>query len=277
VTVAEALVQKLRKANEAEIELAQMAEEMSDNQEVKQLAATLIQDHRALNEKLERLETTKLSGVNNTGNRLDDNRSSLENRRQPGVDQTDTLDTNTNRSANLPVASTPNQPNTSGANTTINASGENTSNRQHDLRTAGTPNTETDTSQLGEVNQQPYERDVRSMRSTQADSASQRVPQQLCTIAEQACDNATQMTKEMLRGYEGQDFNMAFLGQQCVAHTMMLAELKAISSEGPEELRSIANEAASKVKSHLDETKRLAKKFEDDRSNSSQRRLSNAG
>lgn len=68
----------------------------------------------------------------------------------------------------------------------------------------------------------------------------------------------------MLGEYQGQDFNMAFLGQQCVAHTMMLAELKAIESEGPQEMRSVAQEAKTKVEQHLEKVKQLAKKLEDD-------------
>ncbi len=88
---------------------------------------------------------------------------------------------------------------------------------------------------------------------------------QLCKFGEQACDNALKMTKEMLGSYEGQDFNMAFLGQQCVAHTMMLAELKAIESVGPQELKQIASRAAGKVQQHLDKAKSIAQKLEDDR------------
>jgi predicted outer membrane protein len=98
----------------------------------------------------------------------------------------------------------------------------------------------------------------------QANSQGQRVPTQLCQIADQACDNAMKMTKDMLTKYEGQDFQMAFLGQQCVAHTMMLAELKAIESTGPQELQPIAQEAISKVEKHLEKAKQLAKKLEDD-------------
>ena len=89
-------------------------------------------------------------------------------------------------------------------------------------------------------------------------------------IAEQACDNALKMTKETLNEHDGRDFDMAFLGQQCFAHTMMLAELKAIQSSGPEELQEVAEKAISKVENHLEKVKQLAKKLADDRSKSSQ-------
>jgi predicted outer membrane protein len=156
-TVTQAIVQKLQKANENEIELAKMAMQKTDHSELKQLTQTIVRDHEALNQKLQQFSN-----------------------------------------------------------------------------------------------------------QNQANSQGQRVPTQLCQIADQACDNAMKMTKDMLTKYEGQDFQMAFLGQQCVAHTMMLAELKAIESTGPQELQPIAQEAISKVEKHLEKAKQLAKKLEDD-------------
>lgn len=82
---------------------------------------------------------------------------------------------------------------------------------------------------------------------------------------EQACENSLQMTKEMLQDYQGQDFQMAFLGQQIVRHVNMLAELQAIESTGPQELQPIAQTAIQKVKSHLEQSKQLAQRFEDER------------
>ncbi len=177
LTVKEAIVQKLIKANEAEIELAKLAQQKSDNEELKQLASTIIKDHQQLNQTMQQ----------HAGNRSSSGHS------ESGL-------TNQNQKV-------------SGA----------------------------------------------------SHSQSATVPEELCKIAEQACENALKMNKEMLGNYEGQDFNMAFLGQQCVAHTMMLAELNAIESNGPKELQQLASEAANKVESHLDQAKKLAKKLEDDR------------
>ena len=158
-TVEEAIIGKLIKANDAEIELAKMAKDKSDNQEIKKLAEMIMKDHKALNEQL-----TSVMKENDTP--------------------------------------TPGQP-------------------------------------------------------------EMVVPQQLCDLAEQACKNSLEMTKEMLSQTEGQDFSMAYLAQQVVAHTNMLAELKAIQSTGPDDLKSIAGKAADKIKKHLEETKKLAKKLED--------------
>lgn len=163
VTVEQALVMKLKKANQSEIELSELATQKTDNQEVRQLAQMLIDEHQALNEDLKKVE----------------------------------------------------------------------------------------------MKSQTTAPDKRSSQVAM-------VPHELCQIGEQACQNVLTMTKEMLGTYQGQDFNMAFLGQQCIAHTMMLGELKAIESDGPKELRQFASQAAAKVEKHLEKTKLLAKKLQDD-------------
>lgn len=53
VTVKDALIMKLKKANQAEIELAQMAQQKVDDEELKQFTQMIIQDHQAFLQKLE--------------------------------------------------------------------------------------------------------------------------------------------------------------------------------------------------------------------------------
>ncbi|TWT95264.1 hypothetical protein Pla108_34080 [Botrimarina colliarenosi] len=199
VTIQEALVKKLTKANDAEIELAKMAQEKTDNDEVRKLTKTIIEDHKALNESLQ--QVSKQQG---------------NDRNSPNSNSNDRGQTNQNA---------------------------NQANRPQLGQNQGRPMT---------ANGQP----------------SETIPQQFCDIGEKACDNALKMTKDMLKDYDGQDFNMAYLGQQCVAHTMMLAELKAIQSEGPQELKSVAEKAITKVEKHLKTVKQLAKDLEDDREGS---------
>ena len=166
-TVSQALVKKMMKANEAEVELAKMAKERSKNQQVQKLADSIILDHQAANQELEKFSMKQTTSVNNTG-------------------QTD---------------------------------------------------------------------------SQPSQSSSPIVPQQLCKITEQSCANTLEMTKEMLTSHESQEFDMAFLGQQCMAHTMMIAELKAIQSQGPQDLRPLTETAIAKAESHLKQAKKLAKQI----------------
>ncbi|MCO8123179.1 DUF4142 domain-containing protein [Stieleria sp. TO1_6] len=208
-TVTQAVVQKLIKSNEAEIELATLAQQQSDNQQIQQYARTIIQDHRSLNQSLQQHSSSQQVTA-----------------QQPASDQ---------------------------------APGR---------RTGGThPEAAEDSSthpEAAEDSSDPTA--LKRMNSPHlATQSTGTVPQELCDIGEQACENALQMTKEMLGKYQGQDFSMAFLGQQCVAHTMMLAELRAIETTGPQELREIAGQAAGTVKQHLEMAKQLAKQLEDDR------------
>jgi len=97
---------------------------------------------------------------------------------------------------------------------------------------------------------------------TSTDAA--RVPPQLCQVAEKAMTRSTEMTREMLNRYDGQDLNMAYLSHQLVAHTMLIAELEAIQAAGPEPLHDVAEQALGKVRKHFQRAKKLAKRFEDE-------------
>ena len=171
----EALARKLQQGNKAEIELAKLAVEKSEQQEIKQLAQTIISDHSQLNKQLDQF----LNG---------------------------------------------------------NSAGQNSSEELRANRTAG--------------------------RSAGANDSAM-VPNELCDLMKKASDNSLQMTKQMLQKYDGQDFAMAYLGQQIVAHTMMLAELKAIESSGFQPLHSIVKTAIKKTEDHMQTAKQLAKNFED--------------
>src|SRR5690554_5698219 len=56
-TVSQAIVRKMHQVNDAEIELAKLAQQKSDNDDVKQLTKTIIKDHQSLNEKLQGMDS----------------------------------------------------------------------------------------------------------------------------------------------------------------------------------------------------------------------------
>ncbi|KAA5541816.1 DUF4142 domain-containing protein [Roseiconus nitratireducens] len=167
-TVPQALVMKLRKANDASIELAKMVQDKTDHADIRQLTQTIARDHQILNRELEKLTS--------------------------------------------------------------------------DARWA----------------------DDQGKSRVVAGQSPQRVPEELCKIADQACSNALKMTKEMFAQYSGQDLDMAFLGHQIVAHTMLLSELQAIRDVGPGSLQPFSEQAIDKVQKHLKRARQLAKRFEDE-------------
>jgi hypothetical protein len=91
------------------------------------------------------------------------------------------------------------------------------------------------------------------------------VPAELCQILERANENTLTMLQEMLRAHEGQDFQMAFLGQQAVAQTILLAELNAMQSSAKfQDIKPIVQQAIAQTMRHLDRAKQLASQFEKD-------------
>lgn len=103
------------------------------------------------------------------------------------------------------------------------------------------------------------------IRTAARDAAAHDVLTKLCIINHKACENHRQMSKQMLESYQGQDFDMAFLGMQIGQHAWLLSELKALDGVGTPEFQEVVAQARQNVEQHLQQAKTLSKKFEDDR------------
>ncbi len=90
--------------------------------------------------------------------------------------------------------------------------------------------------------------------------------QQIIQLCQQAAQTELQMTREMLQQYKGQDFDMGYLGQQIIAHTRMLAELRAARNAVPPELQQLIQQAEQSTEQHLEMAKKLAMKLDGDSS-----------
>ncbi|MEO0530315.1 MAG: DUF4142 domain-containing protein, partial [Planctomycetota bacterium] len=77
VTLEQALVKKLTMANDAQVELAKMIKGKTDNEQVKELASTLIDDHKALNK--------KLSDIDKQAKKQDGNNANQSNQQAPKI------------------------------------------------------------------------------------------------------------------------------------------------------------------------------------------------
>jgi predicted outer membrane protein len=71
------------------------------------------------------------------------------------------------------------------------------------------------------------------------------------------------MTKQLLSKYEGQDFDMGYLGQQIGAHVEMLACLTVAKEVGPEDFRQLIDEGVATTREHLQHAQKLAHQLED--------------
>ena len=92
----------------------------------------------------------------------------------------------------------------------------------------------------------------------------------LMRITQKAAQNEIEMINDLMSQYQGQDFDMAFLGQQISGSTWMVAELKAIESAGPDTLQSLAQSAQQLTEKDLNRARQLAGRLEDDRPQTAQ-------
>jgi predicted outer membrane protein len=106
---------------------------------------------------------------------------------------------------------------------------------------------------------------VRHADATSADKSFDNPLNQVLSIQRQATENYLQSSTEMLSEYDGQDFDMGFLGFQIGQHTWALAELKAMENIGDENFRKLVSQATENIKQHLEKARELSRKFEGDR------------
>ena len=90
---------------------------------------------------------------------------------------------------------------------------------------------------------------------------------QLCAINHRAAKKNLALSKQMLEQYQGQDFDMAFLGMQIGGHAWLLSELEALEGVGSSEFQKLVASTSKQVEEHLERAQALSKKFEDDRDN----------
>ncbi len=103
-------------------------------------------------------------------------------------------------------------------------------------------------------------------RSKQSDTIAENdTLSQLKSINRQAAVHHLQRSKQMLDNFQGQDFDMAFLGMQIAAHNRLLSELDALDGIGSDEFKQVVSAAWKKIEQHRDHAVSLARQLEDDR------------
>jgi predicted outer membrane protein len=233
-TVKQVVINEFMNANKAEIELAQLAQEKTDNEELKQFAQTLIDDHQQLKQKLE-----KVAGK-------DRDQRGVEPGRRSGRGQS--------QGDRSPFGGARDEGQTQDSNR--RNQGEQRQDRSEQTEGRQTP-------AFGGTQDDNARRQRGGAFARNASEQSSEVPEELCKILDQTAKNSLEMTKKMLKEHDGQDFQMGFLGQQIIAHTQMIAKLNAVQSEGPSGLEDFTEQALGKSKQHLKQAKELAKKLED--------------
>ena len=86
---------------------------------------------------------------------------------------------------------------------------------------------------------------------------------ELNQVRDTAAKYKLSLTKQMLEEYQGQDFDMGYLGQQIVAHIEMLAKLKAMENHGSPEFQQTVKKGIQTTEGHLKQARALAMQLED--------------
>jgi predicted outer membrane protein len=106
--------------------------------------------------------------------------------------------------------------------------------------------------------QQPGGQGVQQASATQP--AGGAINSQSLALARAVAEKCLALTQRELEE-AGDDFDMAYIGQQCVAHTQMLAKLQASEQFASGELRSFIQEAQQTVQTHQQHAKDLKKEL----------------
>lgn len=93
----------------------------------------------------------------------------------------------------------------------------------------------------------------------------------LLQIARQAAANELQMTRDLLDQYQGQDFDMGYLGQQICAHTKMLACLHAMKNQGDAAFQQTVAAGIKTTAAHMKMALTLSHQLEDKEGGTQQR------
>lgn len=240
---------KLMLMNESMMQLNQLAEQKASSDEVKKFAQKMNKEHQQLSQKLRECapEIAKLTSLS------DAQRHAVGFRGTEGNDATDRQDrSNQDRSNTETTGDRPNQDQPGNTNDIQ------LQQRREDDRLSG--DRAERTAARGEI-------ETTSATSTQG--GGDQLVHQILSVDRKAAEGYTQASTQMLQQYQGQDFDMGFLGFQIATHTIAVSELKAMDSVGDEKFQQVVQQASRSMEQHLQEAKQLAHKFENDKSNRS--------
>lgn len=258
------IAHKLKRGNEAEVELGQMAVDRADSDRVKEFAQMMVKSHQEMIKKLDQFDQGASEGrgratrdASGAGTQSPDRQSpdrkaddSTKDRRNDGA--VDGARSNTrNSESNTDGEGRQEQRPGSGGSQASSGTGTGPSNTTPNQ--AGQP-------VRGQVAGQPGQGQVQG----QLGGMTGHVPHMLVALTDQSCDNELELTKKMLQKHEGDEFDMAYIGQQIVAHTCMLAHLQALKNSGPQELQQLATEGEQTTLKHLDHAVKIAKELGED-------------
>ncbi len=237
---------KLILMNQNTIEMSEMAEQKSTSQEVKDFAKMLADEHRQSNEKLNKQCPQVFQHLTNEdSNSRMKHKAGFRGEGQPN-----------NESVEQPAA------------TEAQATQDTTESKAEANRRLREEARSERVDARGQRTAESTEYAAKDSGEKDVHGSMHKVSmpiQQILEIEQHAAKNYQQASNQMLEKYQGQDFDMGFLGFQIASHTWSLAELKAIDSKkvGDQEFQKLISDATQSTEQHLKKAQMLAKNIED--------------
>ncbi|HEX6961464.1 MAG TPA: DUF4142 domain-containing protein [Lacipirellula sp.] len=114
--------------------------------------------------------------------------------------------------------------------------------------------------QPGEATQSTVSATAGNQRSSAAGQGGQQ--QQMVQFAKDVAQNCLQLTQQELGRKQGMEFDKAYIGQQIVAHTGMLAELQAAQQYASSEMRPIIQQGTQMTEHHLAQARQIMQQLD---------------
>jgi len=220
--------------NEGEVQLSEIAQQKSENAEVKQFAQKMIQDHRKMIEQLQPLASMQ-GGTSRGASGTTGTSSANERNTTTDISSSSGRSESTSRTSDTTAT-----PGSSGAGQTTNS-----------------PSGTTAAPQIGATADA-----TSTSAATDRSSAGSGAVHQLMQIDRQINERCLQANKEELQQKTGAEFDKCFVGNAISAHVKALAALEVIGQQTQGQLAQVAQQAQPTVQQHLDHAKQLMKQLE---------------
>ena len=223
--------------NEAEIHVAEVAQRQSDNAQVKQFAAMLVQDHTQFGEKVRQAANSDRNNNDRNADRVDAN-----NREGAATEQTETRRNRDAARANRETAD-----------------GNNGQRDNADGNNAATRETNVDRNDRDQAEGRQGQAGQRGMRGMANNNPA-------VMLHEEIKDRCAESSVAMLKQKQGAEFDAAFLGMQIVAHMGMIDTLNVAQQHATGDLKATLQQGEQTTKQHLQKAKDLMQQLEKNRS-----------
>jgi predicted outer membrane protein len=246
--------------NKAEIELSQLAAQQSDNEQVKQFAQQMVEDHQKMTQQLQQIAGSDAAGASSTGTTSASERTSSTSLGTGSATRSNNESNSTNLSSDASERSQSSA--TTDASRRGEASGAGQSQSSADLPGSSGAGRSAAT---GQATGSSTSRTATSTSTAGApgSASDSGVIHRLTSIDRQIVEQQAEATRQELQQKQGAEFDKAFVGTAINAHVHMNAALEVIGQQSQGQLAQVAQQAQPVVQQHLEHAKQLMEQLKE--------------